>query len=100
MQPKGSLCITIAANIAECGFLSFDSCVPDSIVCLIAVDKSIENFVYHYLKLAKADLERFAPATAQKNINLGILNDLLIPFPPLTEQKNTSSPTNKPPINC
>lgn len=87
MQPKGSLCITIAANIAECGFLSFDACVPDSIVCLIAIDKCIENFVYHYLKLAKADLERFAPATAQKNINLGILNDLLIPFPPLSEQK-------------
>jgi len=87
MQPRGSMCITIAANIAECGFLSFNACVPDSIVCLIAIDKCIENFVYHYLKLAKADLERFAPATAQKNINLGILNDLLIPFPPLSEQK-------------
>lgn len=87
MQAKGSLCITIAANIAECGFLDFDACVPDSIVCLEAIDKSIEIFVYHYLKLAKADLERFAPATAQKNINLGILNDLLIPLPPLSEQK-------------
>ena len=87
MQEKGTLCITIAANIAECGFLGFNSCVPDSIVCLLALDKSIERFVYHYLKLAKVDLERFAPATAQKNINLGILNDLLIPFPPLEEQK-------------
>jgi type I restriction enzyme S subunit len=87
MQPKGTLCITIAANIAECGFLDFDACVPDSIVCLGAIDKNIEIFVYHYLKLAKADLERFAPATAQKNINLGILNDLLIPLPPLSEQK-------------
>lgn len=86
MQSKGTLCITIAANIAECGFLDFDACVPDSIVCLSAIDKSIEVFVYHYLKLAKADLERYAPATAQKNINLGILNDLLIPFPPLSEQ--------------
>ena len=86
MQSKGTLCITIAANIAECGFLDFDACVPDSIVCLAAIDKSIEVFVYHYLKLAKADLERYAPATAQKNINLGILNDLLIPLPPLSEQ--------------
>jgi type I restriction enzyme S subunit len=87
IQPKGTLCITIAANIAECGFLNFDACLPDSIVCLEAIDKNIESFVYHYLKLAKADLERFAPATAQKNINLGILNDLLIPLPPLSEQK-------------
>src|SRR5207342_1390369 len=66
MQSKGTLCITIAANIEECGFLDFDACVPDSIVCLEAIDRSIEIFVYHYLKLAKADLERFAPATAQK----------------------------------
>jgi type I restriction enzyme S subunit len=28
----------------------------------------------------------FAPATAQKNINLGILNAVLIPLPPLAEQ--------------
>lgn len=95
MQSKGTLCITIAANIAECGFLSFDACVPDSVVCLQAFDKSIEIYVYHYLKLAKADLERFAPATAQKNINLGILNDLLIPLPPLNEQKRIISEIEK-----
>ena len=87
IQPKGTLCITIAANIAECGFLDFDACVPDSIVCFQAIDKATDVYVYHYFKLAKADLERFAPATAQKNINLGILNDLPIPLPPLSEQK-------------
>ena len=87
MQSKGTLCITIAANIAECGFLGFDACAPDSIVCFQSIDKSIEVFVYYFLKLAKADLERYAPATAQKNINLGILNDLPIPIPPLSEQK-------------
>lgn len=95
MQKKGTLCITIAANIAECGFLDFDACVPDSIVCLFAINKSIEVFIYHYLKLAKADLERYAPSTAQKNINLGILNDLLIPLPPLAEQARIVSELEK-----
>jgi len=47
----------------------------------------IEKYVYLYLKIAKGELERFAPATAQKNINLGILNKLSIPLPPLAEQK-------------
>src|SRR5690606_22336541 len=87
IQPKGTLCITIAANIAECGFLDFDACVPDSIVCFQAIDKATEVYVYHYFKLAKADLERFVHSTAQKNIKLGILNDLPIPLPPLSEQK-------------
>ena len=87
LQKKGTLCITIAANIAECGFLDFDACLPDSIVCYLAIDKIIEKYVYYYLIVAKDELERFAPATAQKNINLGILNDLKIPFPPLHEQE-------------
>lgn len=87
LQKKGTLCITIAANIAECGFLNFDSCVPDSIVCFSSINNVIEKFAYYYLKIAKEELEKFAPATAQKNINLGILNDLLFPFPPLSEQK-------------
>lgn len=86
LQKKGTLCITIAANIAECGFLSFDACVPDSIVCFISIDKTIEKYAYYYLKIAKEELERFAPATAQKNINLGILNELAFPLPPITEQ--------------
>jgi len=86
MQKKGTLCITIAANIAECGFLNFDACVPDSIVCFSSIDQAIEKYAYYYLKIAKEELERFAPATAQKNINLGILNDFPIPIPPLSEQ--------------
>lgn len=88
IQKSGTLCITIAANIAECGFLGFDACVPDSIVCFSALDKTIEKYVYYYFKIAKEELERYAPATAQKNINLGILNDLLIPLPPLNEQRH------------
>ncbi|TDW51575.1 type I restriction enzyme S subunit [Flavobacterium sp. 270] len=87
LQKKGTLCITIAANIAECGFLDFDACLPDSIVCFLSIDKIIEKYIYYYLVTAKDELERYAPATAQKNINLGILNDLKIPFPPIHEQE-------------
>ncbi len=86
IQKKGTLCITIAANIAECGFLNFDACVPDSIVCFSSIHKAIEKYTYYYLKIVKEELERFAPATAQKNINLGILNSFPIPLPPLPEQ--------------
>lgn len=87
MQSKGTLCITIAANIAECGFLGFDACVPDSIVCYHSSHKETEQYVYYYLSIAKAELKKYAPATAQMNINLGILNALVIPLPPIEEQK-------------
>jgi type I restriction enzyme S subunit len=31
----------------------------------------------------------FAPATAQKNINIAILNEVSVPLPPLPEQRET-----------
>jgi type I restriction enzyme S subunit len=47
-----------------------------------------ENARYfeYFVRTAKANLLEFAPATAQKNINLEILTQVLIPLPPLAEQ--------------
>jgi type I restriction enzyme S subunit len=88
MWPAGTLCITIAANIADSGILTFDACFPDSVVGLI-VSSEFPNCRYfeYFLRTAKADLFSFAPSTAQKNINLSILGDLMIPLPPIEELK-------------
>lgn len=85
--PKGTLCITIAANIADSGILSFEACFPDSVVGFIPASM-FENARYfeYFVRTAKANLLEFAPATAQKNINLEILSQVLIPLPPLAEQ--------------
>lgn len=85
--PTGTLCITIAANIADSGILSFDACFPDSVVGFIPASM-FQNARYfeYFVRTAKANLLEFAPATAQKNINLEILNAVLIPLPPLAEQ--------------
>lgn len=36
--------------------------------------------------IIKEDLEHFAPATAQKNINLGVLSEITFKLPPINEQ--------------
>lgn len=89
LWPKGTMCITIAANIADSGILSFEACFPDSIVGFIPHDRMRETTRYfeYFMRTAKANLQDYAPSTAQKNINLGILQDVLIPLPPLAEQK-------------
>lgn len=88
MWPAGTLCITIAANIADSGILSFDACFPDSVVGLIpAADFQDARYFEYFLRTVKADLLEFAPSTTQKNINLGILSAVLIPLPPLAEQR-------------
>ncbi len=88
MWPKGTLCITIAANIADTAILGFDACFPDSVVGFVP-DPEIGDARYfeYFMRTAKADLLAFAPSTAQKNINLGILEQVLIPIPPLAEQR-------------
>ncbi len=35
--PAETLCITIAANIADSGLLAFDACFPDSVVGFVPV---------------------------------------------------------------
>lgn len=88
MWPAGTLCITIAANIADSGILGFDACFPDSVVGFIPAKPipSVRYFEY-FMRTAKEKLETFAPSTAQKNINLGILEQVQIPIPPLAEQR-------------
>ena len=68
MWPKGTLCITIAANIAQTSILTFDACFPDSVVGFISRNMTK------------------APQVAQKNINLKILSELNVIVPPLSLQ--------------
>lgn len=87
LWPKGTLCITIAANIADTAILDYDACFPDSIVGFLADESTcIAKFVKHSIDVIKEDIERLAPATAQKNINLAILSEIPIRIPSVEEQ--------------
>lgn len=84
---KGTLCITIAANIAETAFLGLDACFPDSIVGFTANETVLMEYVRYFIEASKIRLWAFAPATAQKNINLKTLEKLVIPYCCINEQK-------------
>ena len=87
LWPEGTLCITIAANIAETGILKFKSCFPDSVVGFTNnAHPDTTRYVEFFIRTAKEKLAQFAPATAQKNINLDVLQKVAIPLPPLAEQ--------------
>ena len=87
LWPANTICITIAANIAESAILTYSACFPDSIVGILANSEvCLAEYVEFFIRVAKVDLSTFAPATAQKNINIAILNEVAVPLPPLTEQ--------------
>ncbi|EGQ9457288.1 restriction endonuclease subunit S [Vibrio parahaemolyticus] len=85
--PAGTLCITIAANIAKTGILTFDACFPDSVVGFTPNSKTTTEYVQAWISFLQKILEANAPESAQKNINLAILRDLDIPVPPVSQQK-------------
>jgi type I restriction enzyme S subunit len=82
----GTLCITIAANIAKTGILELDACFPDSVVGFIPGASVRTEYVMAWLGFLQPTLEANAPQAAQKNINLEILRSLPIPVPPIALQ--------------
>ena len=88
---KGTLCITIAANIAQTSILAFDACFPDSVVGFLPGEKTNVVFVHYWFSFFQKILEEQAPQVAQKNINLKILNDLDIIVPPYHLQADFSN---------
>ena len=83
---KGTLCITIAANIAKTAILTFDACFPDSVVGFKANDKTNNIFIHYWFSFFQVILEAQAPESAQKNINLKTLSELKIIVPPIDLQ--------------
>ena len=87
LWPAGTVCVTIAANIADSALLTYPACFPDSIVGIIADPRfSLGEYLEYFIRTARNDLAQFAPATAQANINIAILNDVAVPTPPVEEQ--------------
>jgi type I restriction enzyme S subunit len=87
MFPKGTVVLSIAATIATSGILGFDSCFPDSLVGVQGREgKATQEFLLFFFRLMAPKLSAIAPQLAQKNINLGIVNNLEIPVPPLETQ--------------
>ena len=87
MWDKGTLCITIAANIAKTAILDFSACFPDSVVGFNANERTSNIFIHYWFSFFQAILESQAPESAQKNINLKILSELKVIVPKKVEQK-------------
>jgi len=88
LWPKGTICITIAANIAETAILGFDSCFPDSVIGIVANPMQADvDFIEYLLQSFKARIQSMGKGSAQANINLGTFENERFPFPSVTVQK-------------
>jgi len=85
----GTLCITIAANIAETAILNVEGCFPDSVVGFIPNnEKSDVRFVKYYIDTIKNKMQNVSRGTTQDNLSIEKILTFNFLTPPLpTQQK-------------
>lgn len=84
----GTLCITIAANIADTAILAIPACFPDSIMGFIPY-KGISDarFVKYCFDMLQQDCKQISQGTAQDNLSWQKLSTIKFPAPPLETQR-------------
>jgi type I restriction enzyme S subunit len=89
--PKGTIVLTIAANIGDSAILEFDSAFPDSLVGITPAPDVSNEYLAYYLQTQKHEMDRLAPRGTQKNINIRFLEPWPVVVPPAEEQKSIAS---------
>ena len=86
--PKGSLLIALyGATVGKLGILNFDSTTNQAICCIYQHENYNKYFLFYYLLNHKKYLIKQGKGGAQSNINQEIIKNLIIPLPPLNEQR-------------
>lgn len=84
----GTLCITIAANIADTAILGIEGCFPDSVVGFNEdPEKADVRFIKYYIDTIKLQIQSVSRGTTQDNLSLDKLLSFDFRVPPLPTQQ-------------
>ena len=84
---KGTLCITIAANIADTGVLAFPACFPDSIMGFVPFEGVANTrFITYCFDRLQRDCKQISQGTAQDNLSWEKLSTIKFCIPEYKEQ--------------
>ena len=89
LWPVGTLCITIAANIAETAILDIEACFPDSVIGFVADQGKADTRFVKYLfdAVLQVRFKSFTQGAAQDNLSQAKLLSIRFPVPELAVQK-------------
>ncbi|MCG2740683.1 MAG: restriction endonuclease subunit S [Syntrophaceae bacterium] len=88
----GTLCITIAANIADTAILGIRGCFPDSVIGFISDPaKADVHFIKYYIDLIKLDMQQVSHGTTQDNLSLDKLLRFEFVAPDVEEQRKIAA---------
>jgi type I restriction enzyme S subunit len=86
MFPKGTLVMSIAANIGDMAILDFEACFPDSMLGMIPNAETDLHFLYYMMRAMKPIMLRSAVLSTQLNLNYVRIGGNFAAFPPKNEQ--------------
>ncbi|EIM00472.1 type I restriction-modification system specificity subunit [Rhodanobacter denitrificans] len=92
LWPPGTLCITIAANIADTAILAMPACFPDSIIGFTAdPKKSDAKYVKYCLDTYKQRIRAISQGTTQDNLSVEKLLSFRFRIPDCAVQKKIAA---------
>lgn len=87
-----TLCITIAANIADTTILGIQACFPDSIIGFVADENVCDvRFIKYHFDIVQKQMQMVSQGATQDNLSLEKLLKFKVPTPPLETQKRIAS---------
>ena len=87
-----TLCITIAANIADTTILGIQACFPDSIIGFVADETVCDvRFIKYHFDIVQKEMQMVSQGATQDNLSLEKLLKFKVPTPPLQTQKRIAS---------
>ena len=92
LWPENTLCITIAANIADTGILSFPACFPDSIIGFTATKgKTDVRYVKYCFDLLQKSIQNMSKGSTQDNLSMEKLEQLEFNCPSFENQQKIAA---------
>lgn len=96
MMPSDTVLIALTGTTTgQAAYLRISACANQSVTGILPSEKHFPRYLYHYLRTRKDKIQADAFGGAQPHINQQYVKDLIIPLPPLSEQKRISEILDK-----
>ncbi len=91
MFSRGTIFMSIAANVGDVAISTFDAACPDSVVTVTPKNGADSEWLFQILRHSKKRLSSLATQNAQANLSLEKITPFKVPVPPLPEQRRIAS---------
>jgi type I restriction enzyme S subunit len=84
---RGSILLSVRAPVGDVNLAAGDYCIGRGLAAISCKDELDNWFLFSYLRFARTKLEEKGTGSTFKSITKDVLNNFLIPLPPLPEQR-------------